>query len=208
MIDNILIPILNFFLHLIEVIGYPGIVLVSLLENIFTPIPSEAVIPFAGVLVTQGKLNLVLVVFSATLGSILGAFFFYYLGFLLGSEKIRTWILKWGKYFFVTEDDLDRAETWFRRYDSLAVLVCRIIPLVRSFISIPAGYVKMPLAQFIVFTAIGTSVWSFFLTSLGIIFGKTYTNFLPYFQKLDLVFSAFFLILAVYFFFRQFSKRK
>ncbi|MBM4401735.1 MAG: DedA family protein [Candidatus Cloacimonetes bacterium] len=189
MIANLLTPILNFFLNLIETIGYPGITLVSLLENVFTPIPSEAVIPFAGVLVMQGKLNLVLVIVSATLGSILGAFFFYYLGFILGSEKIRAWILKWGKYFFVTENDLDRAQTWFRKYDSWAVLICRIIPLVRSFISIPAGYVKMPLGQFIVLTAIGTSIWSTFLTSLGIIFGKTYTRFLPYFQKLDLLFG-------------------
>ena len=201
MITNLLTPILNFFLNLIETIGYPGIILVSLLENVFTPIPSEAVIPFAGILVTQGKLNLILVVISATLGSIIGAFFFYYLGFVLGSEKIRAFVLRWGKYFFITQQDLERAEKWFKRYDVWAVLVCRIIPLVRSFISIPAGYVKMPLPQFIALTAIGTTVWSIFLVSLGIIFGKTYTNFLPYFQKLDLVFALFFLGLAAYFIF-------
>lgn len=208
MIANFLTPVLDFFLKLIETIGYPGIVLVSLLENVFTPIPSEAVIPFAGILVTQGKLNLILVVVSATLGSIIGAFFFYYLGSTLGSEKIRRWILRWGKYFFITEEDLERAETWFQKYDVWAVLICRIVPLVRSFISIPAGYVKMPFAQFMVLTAIGTTVWSSFLVSLGIIFGKTYIRFLPYFQKLDLLFGLFFLGLTIYFVLQNLGKKK
>ena len=109
---------------------------------------------------------------------------------------------------FITEKDLDRAETWFCKYDAWAVLICRIIPLVRSFISIPAGYIKMPLTQFVALTAIGTSVWSAFLVSLGIIFGKAYTQFMPYFQKLDIVFALFFFALTAYFIFQKLRNKK
>lgn len=190
-------------LNLIENAGYAGIAVISFLENIFTPIPSEAVIPFAGVLVQQGKFSLFVVILATTLGSVVGALFFYYLGFFLGAIGVRSWVVKWGRYLWVSEQDLNRAEEWFKKYDRWAVLLCRIIPLVRSFISIPAGYVKMPLLEFLILTGIGTTIWSSFLVGLGFVFGEAYTILVPYFRYLDILAAVLAIILIIYYTLRK-----
>lgn len=203
MFSQLLQNLAQFSLGLVSSFGYRGIVLVSFLENVFTPIPSEAVMPFAGFLVTQGRFNLILVVIVATLGSVLGSLAFYYLGYFLGGKKVRDVILRWGKYFFIHEKDIDEAEKWLEKYGPAAVLICRVIPQVRSFISIPAGFVKMPLLKFISLTILGTMIWLSFLTGLGVFFGENYTRFLPYFQKVDLVFGLILLLVAFYLIFRK-----
>lgn len=203
MFSQLLQTLAQFSLGLVSTFGYPGIVLVSFLENVFTPIPSEAVIPFAGVLVTQGRFNLISVVIVATLGSVLGSLVFYYLGYFLGTEKVRVLILRWGKYFFIREKDIDESEIWFEKYGVWAVLICRLIPQVRSFISIPAGFVKMPVWKFIFLTTLGTAVWLSFLVWLGVFFGQNFTRFLPYFQKVDIVFGFILLLIASYLIFRK-----
>ncbi|MCA9392144.1 DedA family protein [candidate division WWE3 bacterium] len=195
-------------LSLIQSVGYPGIFLVSFLENVFTPIPSEAIIPFAGILVSQGQFNLVLVVLAATIGSIVGAYVFYGLGYWMGSERFRAFIIKWGKYIFVSESDVDRAEEWFEKYEDWAVLICRVIPLVRSFISIPAGYVKMPLLKFTVLTGIGTAVWSTFLVYLGIIYGDNYETITPLFRKGDIVVAGILAVVVVVFLYKKLKSRR
>ena len=129
MLYSIIEAVSNFGLSLIESVGYLGIFAVSFLENVFTPIPSEAIIPFAGILVSEGKFSFFLVVLSATLGSIVGAYVFYALGYWMGSERFRAFIVKWGRYIFVSEEDVDRAEKWFEKYEDWAVLICRVIPL-------------------------------------------------------------------------------
>jgi membrane protein DedA with SNARE-associated domain len=203
MVYHILETISEFGLDLIYRIGYFGVFLVSLLENIFTPIPSEAIIPMAGVLVAQGRFDLTAVILASTLGSLVGAYVFYGLGYIMGSQRIRGWIVRWGKYLFISEDDLDRAERWFRSYGSWAVLLCRVVPLVRSFISIPAGYVRMPLLQFTLLTLIGTAVWSTLLVYLGVLFGENYTRFLPIFKQLDVVVVALIVLFAAYWVYRK-----
>lgn len=190
-------------LNFIEKAGYTGIAVISFLENVFTPIPSEAVIPFAGVLVQQGKFSLTTVILVATLGSVVGALVFYYLGFFLGAIGVRSWVIKWGRYFWISEQDLDRAEEWFKKYDRAAVLICRVVPLARSFISIPAGYVKMPLAEFLVLTGIGTAIWSSFLVGLGFVFGEAYTILVPYFRYLDILVAVSAIILIIYYIVRK-----
>jgi len=208
MLYELLTTITTLSLNLIEQSGYFGIFAISFLENVFTPIPSEAVIPFAGVLVSQGRFDLSLVILAATAGSLAGAYVFYGFGYMLGSHRVRAWIVRWGRYVFVSETDLDRAEHWFAKYEDWAVLVCRIVPLVRSFISIPAGYVKMPILKFTVLTALGTAIWSSFLVYLGIALGNSYTAFIPVFRKLDLVFAGLVFILVMYYVFAKLRSRK
>jgi membrane protein DedA with SNARE-associated domain len=121
---------------------------------------------------------------------------------------VKLFIVKWGKYLLISGKDLTRAEEWFEKYEDWAVLICRVVPLVRSFISIPAGYVKMPFLKFTALTAVGTAAWSTLLVYLGIVFGQTYTRFVPYFRKLDYVFAAIFLALAAYYLYRKIKEGK
>lgn len=140
-----------------------------------------------------------MVILAATAGSVLGAYVFYGIGYYLGSERARAFILRHQRYLRISSNDLDRAEAWFQKYDRWAVLVARVVPLVRSFISIPAGYVRMPLAEFTLLTMIGTAVWSAFLVYLGVAFGHAYEQIVPYFRVLDVVVGVIFLGLAAYY---------
>ncbi|NTV30931.1 DedA family protein [candidate division WWE3 bacterium] len=203
MLSSILESITTWGLHIISLGGYWGIFSISLLENVFTPIPSEAIIPFAGILVSQGKFSFTLVVVAATLGSLIGAYVFYYVGYILGADHIKQFIIKWGKYFFLSEDDVKRAEEWFSKYGMWAVLICRVIPLVRSFISIPAGYVKLPFWKFSVLTAIGSGLWSTFLVYIGFALGENYHIIEPYISTIEKVVA---IILAIGFGYYLFLK--
>jgi len=198
----------EFALSLISSMGYGGIFLVSFLENVFTPIPSEAVFPFAGILVTRGEFELFPVVAMATLGSVAGAYVFYALGYIMGSERFRALIIKFGHYFFVSEKDVNRAEKWFEKYEDLAVLICRVVPLVRSFISIPAGYVKMPILKFTILTAIGTFVWSLFLVYLGVWFGDSYKDLLSLLDQFQTIVIIAILAGIVWFYAAKLKRKK
>lgn len=203
MLSSIIEQISIIGLQLVEKGGYLGVFLVSFLENVFTPIPSEAIIPFAGVLVSQGKFSFLTVVLAATLGSILGAYVFYYLGYVMGSERFKAFIIKWGKYIFITENDVNRAEDWFKKYGMWAVLFCRVIPIVRSFISIPAGYVRLPFWKFTFLTAIGTFVWSSILITVGFVLGENYESILPIFKQFERIIVIIFVLLAVFLAYRK-----
>ena len=208
MFYSLLAQLSAYGLWLIEKAGYVGIMLVSLLENVFTPIPSEAIIPFAGILASQGKFSAPLVILAATIGSVLGAYVFYFVGYVVGSQRIRGWIVRWGKYLLISEEDLDRAEQWFAKHGRKAVLICRVVPLVRSFISIPAGYIKMPLWEFTILTALGTAAWSTLLVELGVVFGENYERFVPIFKKMDLIFGIIALLGVAYFVYRKLKQRR
>lgn len=208
MITELLAILSNYSLDLIERFGYFGLALVSLLENIFTPIPSEAVIPFAGVLVAQGRMNLFGVWFSSMSGTLVGSVIFYYVGYWLGVDRLYPLVARWGKYFFITTQDIQKSQSWFNRFGTFSVLLGRLIPQVRSFISIPAGMTRMPLLQFVLFTTIGSGIWTAFLMWLGIYFGENYTVFLPIFRKLDIVFVLLVMLAVGYFVYTRLSKKR
>lgn len=205
MITAILEYLTTFSLDMIERFGYLGIAIISFLENVFTPIPSEAVIPFAGVLVTQGRMNAVAVWVASMVGGLLGSLVFYYFGYWLGIERMGAFVDKWGKYFFLRHDDVSKAQFWFERYGDKSVLIGRLIPQVRSFISIPAGMTKMPVGRFLFLTTVGSGIWIAFLEWLGIYLGENYTVFEPIFDAIDIVFVLVVLSLVGYF---VFSRRK
>ena len=160
--------------ELIAAIGYPGIVLVMAIENIFPPIPSEAVLPFAGSLSAKGELDFWGAVVAGTAGSLLGAVVLYGIGYFAREAGVRRLVESYGKYVFISEKDLDRGAEWFERYGEAVIFFGRLIPLVRSIVSVPAGYTRMHFGRFLLFTTLGTALWSLVLTYAGRLLGENW----------------------------------
>ena len=154
--------------------GYPGIVGLMFAENIFPPIPSELIMPLAGFVAAQGKLNPVLVVLAGTLGSVLGALPWYYLGLWLGRERICALAARHGRWLTLDERDVGKAIDWFEKHGGKAVLLGRLVPTVRTLISVPAGMARMPLLPFLAYSAIGTLAWTALLTAAGYLLKSEY----------------------------------
>lgn len=157
---------------IISTMGYPGLFFIMFLENIFPPIPSEVVLPLAGSLSLSGRFNLLWITVVGMFGSLTGAGVFYGLGKLLGEQRVRILISKFGKYAMLTTDDLDKSLSWFNRYGDLVIFFGRMVPIVRSLISIPAGIASMSLMKFVPLTVIGTALWSFLLALGGRLLGS------------------------------------
>jgi len=160
----------------INAAGYTGIVVLMFLENVFPPIPSELIMPMAGYLVSQGEMSLVGVVAAGTLGTILGALPFYYAGKFLGLERLKQWADRYGRWFTVSPADIDKSHRWFEKYGIWTVLLCRLVPGVRSLISIPAGINNMHMGQFLVYSTIGSAIWSTVLAIAGYMLGVNYSK--------------------------------
>ena len=161
---------------LIAAIGYPGIVLAMALENIFPPIPSEAVLPFAGALSAKGELNFWGAIAAGTAGSLIGAVVLYAIGYVAREAGVRRLVASYGKYAFISEKDLDRSVEWFERYGEAVVFFGRLIPLIRSIISVPAAYARMNFLRFLIYTTLGTTLWNLILTYFGRALGENWTD--------------------------------
>lgn len=158
----------------IESTGYLGIALLMFLENVFPPIPSEVIMPVAGFMVTERKLSFTGVVLAGTAGSLLGALPPYYLGRLIGENRVKRLADRYGRWLTVSRQDIERAKVWFDKHGGQAVLICRVVPAIRSIISIPAGMERMNLGLFLTYTAIGSAIWTTLLTYLGYFLGKEF----------------------------------
>jgi membrane protein DedA with SNARE-associated domain len=145
-----------------------------LLENVFPPIPSELIIPLAGFVSTQGRLSLVGVILAGTAGSVLGALVLYYIGRRLGGDGLRRWCDAHGRWIGLSRADLEKSDRRFERHGSMIVLFGRLIPGVRSLISIPAGAARMSLGVFLSFTIIGSAAWTTLLAFAGRLLGQNY----------------------------------
>lgn len=156
--------------------GYVGVALLTFIENVFPPIPSELVLPLAGYIASRGEMTLPGVIAAGTLGSVLGSLLFYAAGRRVGEVRLRVFIQRHGRWLTVSPDDLERASGWFQRHGGLAVLVCRMIPGLRSLISIPAGIHGMPLPSFLLFTAMGTALWTAMLVWAGHLLGARFAR--------------------------------
>ncbi len=153
--------------------GYFGVALLVVIENVFPPIPSEIVLPFAGFVAQQGAgaaqsdTSVIGMMIAATVGSVVGALILYFVSAAIGPDRLRSFVKKFGKWFGVKPADLVRAEAWFDRRSFVAVLVGRCVPLIRSIVSIPAGFRRMKLSSFVVLTALGSAVWNIALIGAG-----------------------------------------
>jgi membrane protein DedA with SNARE-associated domain len=189
--------ITGWLLDLVETLGAVGVGLSILLETIIPPIPSEAVLGLAGVLINAGRMSIVPVILFATLGSILGAIFFYYIGLALGPRRSHAFL---DRLPLVETEDVDKTFSWFERHGRPAVFLGRMVPIVRSFISVPAGVVRMPFLQFLLFTAAGSLIWNTVLVSLGVAAGDFIEKNLHY---LDYVVVAVVVLAVVWFVYRK-----
>ncbi len=155
-------------------LGYLGIGLLMFAENIFPPIPSELIMPLAGFTVAKGEMNFVFAVLAGVLGTVLGALPWYYAGKIMSEERLRTLADKYGKWMALSGKDIDKADRWFDRHGNQAVFFCRLVPGVRTLISLPAGISGMPLAPFLLYSTLGTTLWVGLLTYLGFVLGDNY----------------------------------
>lgn len=164
----------EWMIDLIEEGGYGAIAALMLLENVFPPLPSEVVMPLAGYVAQRGDANVWLVALAGAAGSLAGAFFWYWVGWALGIDRLRRFAARYGRWLALTEDDIDRADRWFERYGGLAISLGRLAPVVRTLISVPAGIYRMPLRRFAWLTALGVLAWTGFLTAAGWWLGAAY----------------------------------
>ena len=155
----------------IEALGYLGVAVLVALESVFPPIPSEVVLPLAGFSAGRGEASLPGMVAAATAGSVVGAWVLYGVSGAVGPVRLRRFVTRFGRWFRIGPDDLDRAEAWFDRRADAAVLVGRCVPLIRSLISVPAGFRGMSLLRFTAYTALGSLVWNVALISAGAVLG-------------------------------------
>ncbi len=170
---------------LIEQTGYLGVFILMLAENLFPPIPSELIMPLAGFTAAQGKLNVVLVVLAGAAGSLLGALFWYYVGCWVGRERLKRFSARHGRWLSLSPEEVDGACAWFNRHGAKAVLLGRLVPAVRTLISVPAGIAGMPRTKFLGWTALGTGVWTSLLGGAGYLLEDQYGRVAGYLNPLS-----------------------
>lgn len=189
--------------RVIEALGYPGILLVMALENIFPPIPSELIMPLAGFMASSGTFNVVGVVVAGMLGSMIGALALYYIGVWADESVIRRFLRRWGRLLLISEDDLDVALAYFERHGQAVIFFGRLIPIVRSLISIPAGMSRMSMPRFLFFSALGTTLWSAALTYAGWVLGENYDRVSGYIERYQNIVIVLVAIAVAYFLYRR-----
>lgn len=194
----------GWIIHFISTLGYFGIFLLMLLESACIPIPSEVTMPFAGSLVALGTFNFWAVVIVGTIGNLVGSLLAYWLGWWGQEAVVRKVIVKYGKYVLISEHEYDRSERWFKNHGELIVLLSRVLPVLRTFISLPAGVAKMNLKKFIFYTVIGCLIWSIVLTEIGVVLGNNWSSLEGYFRKFDVVIVIAFGAAVLWFLWKKF----
>jgi len=154
--------------------GVMGIALLMLLENIFPPIPSELIMPLAGYTAAQGQANIFLVILAGTIGSLAGAFFWYLVGLWVGEERLKRLADRYGRLLTMNSRDVEKADDWFDEHGHKAVLIGRLVPTIRTLISVPAGLSEMAWQRFLIYSGIGTAAWTALLAGLGYALGSQY----------------------------------
>ncbi|MEK5058955.1 DedA family protein [Paenibacillus shunpengii] len=200
----------NWITDFMEQFGYIGIALIIALENVFPPIPSEIVLPFGGFMTTYSDLTVPGVILAATIGSVAGAIILYGIGLLLDVERLEKIIDRWGHILRVKKEDIRKADAWFDKYGYWTVLFCRMIPLIRSLISIPAGMSNMKFGLFLLFTTIGTVIWNTILVMVGAALGENWhsiTEFMDVYSNIAYAVIAVAGIAFLIWFFRRNKKR-
>jgi membrane protein DedA with SNARE-associated domain len=162
----------DWILNWIESGGYLAVALLMLLENVFPPIPSEVVMPAAGIVAGQGNLSIGLVILMGTIGAVAGQLLWFWLGLRVGEEGLKSLARRHGRWLTVSPRDIDKADEWFDKHGGKAVLIGRMVPGVRTLISLPAGLSEMPLKKFLLFSTIGSGLWTAALGSLGYALGE------------------------------------
>lgn len=193
--------------HVVQIIssgGYPSLVVLMAIESMILPLPSEAVMPFAGFLISEGKMTFTLVILFSTIGSIIGSLISYYIGQYGGNPLLK----RFGKYVLLNEEHLMKTEKFFEKYGGRAVFLGRLIPVVRHFISIPAGMARMKMPFFLLYTIIGAAIWNGFLAYVGFILKNNWTTLEHYTKFLDIIIVIILIALVVWFLYHRIKQKK
>ncbi len=174
-------------------IGYGAILFAMFLENLIPPIPSELIMPLGGFYVHQGQLDLLPVVLAGLIGTVIGALPWYGIGRLVNEERLEEWLKKNGRWIGINPNDLSRSRRWFNKYGVSLVFWGRLVPGIRTLISVPAGVELMPLTPFLIWTSAGSLIWTLFLTIMGFYLGDSYRNIEQWISP----FSRFFKIILI-----------
>lgn len=200
----------DFMLGVVNHFGYWGIFLLIFIENIFPPIPSEAVLLFGGALTISTAMNAQGVIVVATLGAVAGAIVLYGLGRFFKAERLKEIFAgRLGKMLRFKPEDVEKSVQWFEKFENRAVFICRCIPIMRSLISIPAGIAKMQILRFLILTTIGSIIWNTVLVHIGVLFGEAWESVVPYFNKYTyLVIAVVGSVYFIYLIYGEIKKRK
>lgn len=202
---NIVTFITNLIIAFIGKTGYAGVFFLMAAESALIPIPSEITMPFSGFIATTGKFNIYIVILIGAFANLFGSWLAYWLG-LWGQEAVvRKIIRKYGKYLLITEHEYDRSEKWFRKYGEKIVFFSRVLPIIRTFISLPAGIAEMNFWRFSLLTFFGSLIWSAFLTYIGFILGKNWNSLHPYYQKFEYVIVGVCVVLVLWYVYHKIS---
>ncbi|MBI4117157.1 MAG: DedA family protein [Parcubacteria group bacterium] len=189
-------------LRVIDETGYAGVFVLSVLESAGIPVPSEIVVPFAGFLAQQGRFALWAVIILVSLANLMGGVGIYWLARILGRPALE----RFGKYVLISKHDLNEAESLFQRHGSKFVFIGRVLPVIRTFISIPAGVARMNFWKFSFYTYFGSLPWNFALALAGFKAGENWDILSPYFRKFDFVIIGLVSAAAVWYVYRHLRK--
>lgn len=204
LIEALIAELGRFVIAMISKFGYTGILITMAIESACIPLPSEIIMPFSGYLVSTGQFSMLGVTMAGAIGNVLGSLMAYYVGVWGG----RPFVERYGPYFLVSHRDLEMADRWFLKYGEAAVLISRMLPVVRTFISLPAGIVRMNVPKFVLFSFIGAVPWCYLLAYIGLKLGERWDGLHEYFHHLDVVIGMVLVLGFVYFLWSHWPRAK
>lgn len=204
LIESLIAELGSFVITMISKFGYTGILITMAIESACIPLPSEIIMPFSGYLVSTGQFSMLGVTMAGAIGNVLGSLVAYYVGVWGG----RPFVERYGPYFLVSRRDLEMADRWFLKYGEAAVLISRMLPVVRTFISLPAGIVRMNVPKFVLFSFIGAVPWCYLLAYIGLKLGERWDGLHEYFHHLDVVIGMVLVLGFVYFLWSHWPRAK
>lgn len=202
MITDLIFYITHFITHTIDVLGYLGVALLMAIESAAIPLPSEIIMPFAGFLVESGRFSLMGLGLAGAVGSTIGSWVAYFIGYFGG----RPLIQKYGHYVFLSQSELDLTERFFQKFGIVSTFLGRILPVIRTFISIPCGIGKVNFWEFTITAFVGSFIWSYFLAWLGLKLGQQWHSLETYFRKFDILIGILVVSLLGYWIYRHIKK--
>lgn len=197
----------DWIISVMEQLGYFGIALLMFLDNVFPPIPSEIIMPSAGYTASQGQLLLIGVIIAGCIGSLLAAALLYWVGYQFKHEHIYRFVDRYGQYLFIKRIDIEQSLNWFEKHGHKIVFFGRMIPAVRSLISIPAGMSRMPFWKFMFYSGLGTIIWTSFLACVGFYFGENQALMQQIFSQVGYIIIAIVIVVLGWILYRRHQRQ-
>lgn len=204
LLEQIVTELSRFIVAAIARFGYVGILITMAIESACIPLPSEIIMPFSGYLVSTGQFSMLGVTLAGAVGNVVGSAVAYYAGVWGG----RPFVERYGPYLLISHRDLELADRWFAKYGEAAVLISRMLPVVRTFISLPAGIARMNFPRFVVFSFVGAVPWCYLLAYIGLKLGEKWDQLREYFHRLDLVIGVLLVMAVAYFLWSHWPRRR